>query len=67
MVIVILRPTGSYSYFECNLKEFDSSTTARFIEYVKDQSGPLYEAALIAHDKLMVSIDGKDWLFGITY
>ena len=64
--IVIVRSTDNYSYLECNLKEFDNLTLARVIEYVKDQNGTLYKAALMAHDTLTIPIDGRDWCFKVV-
>jgi len=63
LVIVVLRPTGEYLYFECSLDEFDISTIAQVMEYVQVNAEPLYDTTMKANDILDISIGNRNWTF----
>ena len=65
LVIVILRPTGEYLYFQCSLEEFDILTVEQVVEFVKANSGSLYDTAMKANDVLDISIGHRNWTFKV--
>jgi len=63
LVLVVLRPTGEYLYFECNLEEFDISTLEKVIKFVQVNNELLYDTAIKATNALDISISNRNWAF----